>query len=154
MTAAAAVDDRPAPQAPALAEAPQPTAGMASAGEMPSAGDRLKQVAIAALDKLAGAAVVKVEELSDKLGDMAADAVSGNMPTGVGANALIKGVLAKMEGKNPVIAALKGAFGAMSTGTKIWLSLALILLAVLSPVALLVLALVLLVAAIVGAVKG
>jgi len=76
------------------------------------------------------------------------------MPTGVGANALMKGVLAKMEGKNPVIAALKGAFGAMSTGTKIWLSLALILLAVLSPVALLVLALVLLVAAIVGAVKG
>ena len=113
MTAAAAVDDRPAPQAPALAEAPQPT------GEMPSAGDRLKQVAIAALDKLAGAAVVKVEELSDKLGDMAADAVSGNMPTGVGANALMKGVLAKMEGKNPVIAALKGAFGAMSTSTKI-----------------------------------
>ncbi len=148
MTAAAAVDDRPAPQAPALAEAPQPT------GEMPSAGDRLKQVAIATLDKLAGAAVVKVEELSDKLGDMAADAVSGNMPTGVGANALMKGVLAKMEGKNPVIAALKGAFGAMSTSTKIWLSLALILLAVLSPVALLVLALVLLVAAIVGAVKG
>ncbi|GAA4728768.1 hypothetical protein [Actinomycetospora chibensis] len=148
MTAAAAVDDRPAPQAPALAEAPQPT------GEMPSAGDRLKQLAIAALDKLAGAAVVKVEELSDKLGDMAADAVSGNMPTGVGANALMKGVLAKMEGKNPVIAALKGAFGAMSTSTKIWLSLALILLAVLSPVALLVLALVLLVAAIVGAVKG
>ena len=112
MTAAAAVDDHPAPQAPALAEAPQPT------GEMPSAGDRLKQVAIAALDKLAGAAVVKVEELSDKLGDMAADAVSGNMPTGVGANALMKGVLAKMEGKNPVIAALKGAFGAMSTSTK------------------------------------
>ncbi|WP_433026553.1 hypothetical protein [Actinomycetospora sp. CA-053990] len=149
MTAAAAVDDRPAPQAPALAEAPQ-----ATTEEMPSAGDRLKQVAIAALDKLAGAAVVKVEELSDKLGDMAADAVSGNMPTGVGANALMKGVLAKMEGKNPVIAALKGAFGAMSTGTKIWLSLALILLAVLSPVALLVLALVLLVAAIVGAVKG
>jgi hypothetical protein len=148
MTAAAAVDDRPAPQAPALAEAPQATP------EMPSAGDRLKQLAIAALDKLAGAAVVKVEELSDKLGDMAADAVSGNMPTGVGANALMKGLLAKMEGKNPVIAALKGAFGAMSTGTKIWLSLALILLAVLSPVALLVLALVLLVAAIVGAVKG
>jgi hypothetical protein len=148
MTAAAAVDARPAPQAPALAEAPRATP------EMPSAGDRLKQVAIAALDKLAGAAVVKVEELSDKLGDMAADAVSGNMPTGVGANALIKGVLAKMEGKNPVIAALKGAFGAMSTGTKVWLSLALILLAVLSPVALLVLALVLLVAAIVGAVKG
>jgi hypothetical protein len=148
MTAAAVADDRPAPPAPALAEAPPAT------GEMPSAGDRLKQVAIAALDRLAGAAVAKVEELSDQLGDMAADAVSGNMPTGVGANALIKGVLAKMEGKNPVIAALKGAFGAMSTGTKVWLSLALILLAVLSPVALLVLALVLLVAAIVGAVKG
>lgn len=148
MTAAAVADDRPAPPAPALAEVPSTT------GEPLSAGDRLKQVAIAALDRLAGAAVAKVEELSDQLGDMAADAVAGNMPTGVGANAMIKGLMAKMQGKNPVWGAIKGAVGAMSTTTKVLLALALILVAVLSPVALLVLALVLLVAAIVGAVKS
>lgn len=148
MTAAAVADDRPAQPAPALADVPPTTE------ELPSAGDRLKQVAIAALDRLAGAAVAKVEELSDQLGHMAGDAVSGTMPTGVGANALLQGVMAKMQGKNPVIAAIKGAVGAMSTTTKVLLALALILVAVLSPVALIVLALVLLVAAIVGAVKG
>jgi len=151
MTAAArsdtVADDRPAPP-PALAEAPPAT------GQMPSAGDRLKQVAIAALDRLAGAAVAKVDALADQLGDMAADAVAGTMPTGVGANAALKGLLAKMQGKNPVWGAIKGAVGAMSTTTKVLLALALILVAVLSPVALLVLALVLLVAAIAGAVTG
>jgi uncharacterized paraquat-inducible protein A len=66
-------------------------------------------------------------------------------------NALLQGGLAKMQGKNPVVAAIKGAFGAMSTSTKVITGLLLILAAVLAPVLLLVLALGLLIAAIAGA---
>ncbi|MDD7968288.1 hypothetical protein [Actinomycetospora lemnae] len=165
MTAAAAfdpvADGRPAPARPASVPDANPTssgassgASAASSGGPPSAGDRLRALAITAIDRLAGVAATKVEELADRLGDMAADAAKGQLPGGVGGNALVKAGLAAMQGKNPVVAAVKGAVGAMSTGTKVLVALLLILVAVLSPVVLLVAALVLLVAAIVGAVKN
>jgi hypothetical protein len=155
MTAAVA-DDRPA--APPLAEA-APNTAATSPTPPPSAGDRLRAVAVAMIDRLAAAATAKVEEVSDRLGDMAADAAKGALGgagagKGVFANAALQGGLAKLQGKNPVWAAIKGGVSAMSPGTKVLVGLLLILLAVLSPVALIVLALVLLVAAIAGAFSG
>jgi hypothetical protein len=162
MTAAVA-DDRPA--APPLAEAapgPAPVAGTGSApapAAPPSASDRLRALAVTMIDRLAAAATAKVEEVSDRLGDMAADAAKGALDgagagKGVFANAAIQGALAKLQGRNPVWAAIKGGVSAMSPTTKVLLGLLLILVAVLSPVLLIVLALVLLVAAIVGAVRS
>jgi hypothetical protein len=150
MTAAAVLDDdRPAPSLPETAEGAAPA--------QPSASDRLRALAIAAIDRLAGAAAEKVEEVADRLGDMAADAAKGAIGKaglGVGATAALEAGKAKLEGKNPVWAGIKGGVGAMSTGQKVLLGLALLLTAVLSPVALIVLALVLIIAAIVGAVTG
>jgi hypothetical protein len=151
MTAAAVLDDdRPPPSLPEAAAAPA----------QPSASDRLRQLAILAIDRLAGAAAAKVEQVADRLGDMAADAAKGAVGQaslsglGVGATAALEAGRAKLEGRNPVWAGIKGGVGAMSPGQKVLLGLALLLTAVLSPVALIVLALVLLVAAIVGAVSG
>ncbi|MEJ2861990.1 hypothetical protein [Actinomycetospora flava] len=150
MTAAAAfdpvADGRPAP--------PRPSAVPDEPAGPPSASDRLRAIAVTAIDRLAAAAATKVDEMADRLGDMAADAVQGNLPGGVGGNAALRAGLAALQGKNPVWAGIKGAVGAMSTTTKILLGLALILVAVLSPVAILVLALVLIVAGIVGAVRS
>jgi hypothetical protein len=159
MTAAVA-EDRPA--APPLAEAAPPLAEAApgpAPEAPPSASDRLRALAVSMIDRLAAAATAKVEEVSDRLGDMAADAAKDALGgagagKGVFANAVLQGGLAKLQGRNPVWAAIKGGVSAMSPGTKALLGLLLILLAVLSPVLLLVLALVLLVAAIVGAVNG
>lgn len=154
MTAAAAfdpvADGRPAPPRPSAV----PDTPAAPPSEPPSASDRLRAIAVTAIDRLAAAAATKVDEMADRLGDMAADAVKGNLPGGVGGNAALSAGLAALQGRNPVWAGIKGAVGAMSTTTKVLLALLLILLAVLSPVLVLVLALVLLVAAIVGAVKG
>lgn len=158
MTAAVA-DDRPA--APPLAEAspgPEPVPGTGPA-PAPAASDRLRALAVTMIDRLAAAATAKVEEVSDRLGDMAADAAKGALDgagagQGVFANAALQGGLAKLQGRNPVWAAIKGGVSAMSPATKVLLGLLLILVAVLSPVLLIVLALVLLIAAIVGAVSG
>jgi hypothetical protein len=147
MTAAAVLDD----------PSPTPSLSEAAAPAPPSASDRLRELAIVAIDRLAGAAAAKVEEVADRLGDMAADTVKGAVGQaglGVGATAALEAGKAKLAGKNPVWAAVKGGVGAMGAGQKVLLALALILTAVLSPVALIVLALVLLVAAIVGAVRG
>ncbi|PVZ09093.1 hypothetical protein [Actinomycetospora cinnamomea] len=153
MTAAAAtpqVDDRP--PAPALGT-------VAEEGGTPSASERLRALVVVAVDRLAAAATAKVDEVADRLGDVAADAAKGALGgsgagLGVGANAALQAGLAKMQGRNPVWAGIKGGFSAMSPGTRVAVGLLLILLAVLSPVLLLVLGLVLLIAAIVGAVRG
>jgi len=102
---------------------------------------------VAAIDRLAAAAADKVDELSDKLDDVA----SGG---GVGMSAAIAGGLAKLRGENPVWAAIKAGVSAMSTPTKVVVGLLLILAAVLAPVLLLVLAVLLLVLAIAGAFSG
>ena len=116
-----------------------------------SAGQRLAKVAsdllVAAIDRLAGAAADKVDDVVAKFDDIKAQG-------GVGLNAMIAGGLAKLQGQNPVWAAIKGAVGAMSTSTKVWVGLLLILTAVLAPVVLLVLAILLIVLAIAGAFSG
>ncbi|GLZ47526.1 hypothetical protein Acsp06_37110 [Actinomycetospora sp. NBRC 106375] len=123
------------------------SAGVAGTAAPPSAGERLQRLAVVLIDRLAAVAADKVEDFAGRLEELKANG-------GVGLNALLAGGLAKLQGQNPVWAAIKGAVGAMSTTTKVLVALLLILVAVLSPVALLVLALVLLVAAIVGAVTG
>jgi hypothetical protein len=156
---AAVADDRPV--APPLAEAASGAAPVSGTGSVPapSASDRLRALAVTMIDRLAAAATAKVEEVSDRLGDMAADAAKGALDgagagKGVFANAMIQGGLAKLQGRNPVWAAIKGGVSAMSPTTKVLLGLLLILVAVLSPVLLIVLALVLLIAAIAGAFTG
>jgi hypothetical protein len=131
------------------ATAPAPAAAAATATTAtPTNGQRLERIAIALIDRLAAAAVDKVDEFADRLQDFAEN------PGGIGMTAAVRAGLAKMQGKNPVWAAIKGAVSAMSTTTKILLGLLLILVAVLSPVAILVLAIVLIVAGIVGAVSS
>jgi hypothetical protein len=133
--------------APAPAPAPAPATTAGTTGTLTN-GQRLERIAVALIDRLAAAAADKVDELADKLQDIAQN------PGGIGMTAAMRAGLAAMQGKNPVWAAIKGAASAMSTTTKVLIGLALILLAVLSPVALLVLALVLIIAAIVGAIRG
>ncbi|MHC1560887.1 hypothetical protein ACR9E3_18160 [Actinomycetospora sp. C-140] len=139
MTAAAAFDQQ--------ADVPAPSPDPADTTPTASAGERLQRLAVVLIDRLAAVAADKVEDFAGRLEELKANG-------GVGLNALLAGGLAKLQGQNPVWAAIKGAVGAMSTTTKVLVALLLILVAVLSPVALLVLALVLLVAAIVGAVTG
>lgn len=170
MTAAGAVDDRPRPRRsphPAPRNASRPPAAEAASDQAPSGtsgglAERAQTLIITVIDKLAAVAADKVEDLADSIQDAVAEGGGGLgalLPGGAGsggvlASALMAGGLAKLEGKNPVWAGIKGAVGAMSTTTKVVTALLLILTAVLAPVALLVLALVLLVAAIVGAVSS
>lgn len=118
-------------------------------------GESLQTLLTTAVDRLAGAAADRVEDLAGSLKDLAGDptkllsgAIGGG---GVLASAVTAGGLAKLQGKNPVTAALKAGVGAMSTKTKVIISLLLILTAVLAPVVLLVVALGLLIATIGGA---
>ena len=99
------------------------------------------------VDKLAKFAADKVEDFASNLEGMA----SGG---GIGMSALLNAGMAKLKGENPVWAAIKGATSSMGTGTKVVIALLLVLTAVLAPVVFLVLAIGLLVAAIVGAVKN
>lgn len=114
-------------------------------------GERLKlcgiRIAVALIDRAAGVAADKVDDVSDQLEKMA----SGG---GVKLGALFGAGNAMMAGKNPVLGAVKGAWGALGTGPKIGIVVGLVLLGVLSPVALVLLLLGLLVAAIVSAVKN
>lgn len=163
MTAATSLDRTETPERRATGSGPSEvsappapdTSGEASGqdeGAAPqSAGQRLAKVAsdllVAAIDKLAGAAADKVDDVVAKFDDIKAQG-------GIGLNAMIAGGLAKLQGQNPVWAAIKGAVSSMSTSTKVVVALLLILTAVLAPVVLLVVALALLVAAIVGAFSG
>lgn len=143
MSAPAVLDESPAP-------ADTSVAGPSGAPEA-SPKERLiaaaEQLAVAAIDRAAGAIVSKVDDLSGMLEGV-------GQGGGVGMNALLKGGMAALSGKNPVWAAIKGGVSAMSTTTKVMVALLLILTAVLAPVVLLVVALLLLVMAIVAAVRG
>lgn len=132
----------------ATAPAPTPAPAPAAPAAAPTNGQRLERIAVALIDRLAAVAVDKVDQFADRLQDFAEN------PGGIGMTAAVRAGLAKMQGKNPVWAAIKGAVSAMSTTTKILIGLLLILVAVLSPVAILVLAIVLIIAGIVGAVRG
>ncbi|NMO90466.1 hypothetical protein [Actinomycetospora sp. TBRC 11914] len=105
-----------------------------------------ERLAAALIDRAASAAVDKVDDLSEKLEGIASNG-------GVGLNAAFGAGTAMMLGKNPVVGAIKGAWSALGTGAKVGIVLGLILLAVLSPVALVLVLLGLLVAAIVKAAR-
>lgn len=154
-----AVDTDPPPRTGARRSRPEPTpsrrppsrpaatSGAPATGQL---GPALQQLAVTAIDRLAGIAADKVDELAGRLEDVA---VHG-MPTGVKASALMGGGLAALQGKNPVWAAGKAAFAAMSPGLKIAIGLLLVLAAVLAPVTLLVVALALIVLGIAGAIAS
>ena len=136
------------PAAPATPSAADATAADAAAGTGPGklVLRSLERLAAALVDRAAGVAVDKVDDFAEKLEGIAANG-------GVGLGAAFGAGSAMMAGKNPAIGALKGAWGALSTGKKVAIVLGLVLLGLLSPVAL-VLALVgLLIAAIVKAAK-
>jgi hypothetical protein len=136
------------PAAPSTPTAADATAADAAAGAGPGklVLRSLERLAAALVDRAAGVAVDKVDDFAEKLEGIAANG-------GVGLGAAFGAGTAMMAGKNPVLGAVKGAWGALSTGKKVAIVLGLVLLGLLSPVAL-VLALVgLLIAAIVKAAK-
>ncbi|MEJ2866707.1 hypothetical protein WCD74_02965 [Actinomycetospora sp. OC33-EN08] len=120
-----------------------------------NAGERLKacgvRIAVALIDRAAGAVADKVDDVSEQLEGQLQGLASGG---GVKLGAIFGAGNAVMAGKNPVLGAVKGAWGALGTGPKIGIVLGLILLGVLSPVALVLLLVGLLIAAIVSAVKN
>ena len=114
------------------------------------AGDRLRSSLRALLRDLLdagfGLALDTVERLAHSLDEIRARG-------GVGINALIGAAGAKLAGRSPVLGALAGAFGALSTGMK-WAIFLIVLLAVLLlPVTVVLLLLALIVLAIVVAVR-
>ncbi|WP_051441489.1 hypothetical protein [Arthrobacter sp. H14] len=97
----------------------------------------------------------KIDEVVDKLEDVVEGkledpAASGDPVMNAGLGAL----QAVMSGKNPVWAALKGAWSGASTKTKVIVVLCLVLILLLAPVVLVVLLLGLLVAAIAAAIRS
>jgi len=98
--------------------------------------DRGAKAALGAVDRLSG----KLEEISS----------GGGALTGAAAG----GLKAVAAGKNPVLGALKGAIGGLSTKTKVLIVLAIVLGLLLGPVALVLLLLGLLVFAIVASMRS
>jgi hypothetical protein len=133
---------------PTITSAADVTASDAAAGAGPGqlVLRSLERLAAALVDRAAGAAVDKVDDLAGRLEGIAANG-------GVGLAAAFGAGTAMMAGKNPVIGAMKGAWGALGTGTKVAIVLGLVLLGLLSPVALVLVLLGLLIAAIVKAAK-
>ena len=149
MTIAAEPVTEPAAASPAPQTAAATTAADAAAGVTPGKllVSSLERLAVAVIDKAAGLAVDKVDDVAGKLEDIASNG-------GVGLSAAFGAGTAMMAGKNPVIGAMKGAWSALGTGTKVAIVLGLVLLGLLSPVALVLVLLGLLVAAIVKAAKS
>lgn len=97
----------------------------------------------------------KIDEVVDKLDDVASGKLEDLTASGgPQVNAGLGALRAFMSGKNPVWAALKGAWSGAGTKTKVIVVLCLILLLLLAPVVLVVLLLGLLVAAIVAAIRS
>jgi hypothetical protein len=136
------------PAAPSTPTAADATAADAAAGAGPGklVLRSLERLAAALVDRAAGVAVDKVDDFAEKLEGIAANG-------GVGLGAAFGAGTAMMAGKNPVLGAVKGAWGALSTGKKVAIVLGLVLLGLLSPVALVLALLGLLIAAIVKAAK-
>lgn len=103
-----------------------------------------ERLAAALVDRAASAAADKVDDVAERLEGIAQNG-------GVGLGAAFGAGSAMMAGKNPAWGAVKGAWGALSTGQKVAIIVGLVLLGVLSPVALVLVLLGLLVAAIVKA---
>jgi hypothetical protein len=138
-----------APHASGPTSASEATAAAAAAGAGPGrlVVASLERLAVALIDRAAGAAVDKVDDLASQL-----EGIASNGGVGLGAAFGAGGAL--MAGKNPVLGAAKGAWRALGTGTKVAIVAGLILLGLLSPVALLLVLVGLLIAAIVKAVSS
>jgi hypothetical protein len=106
----------------------------------------LRKLIATLLDRALGIALDKVEQLARTFDDIAARG-------GVKLNALVGGVRAKIEGRNPIWGAIKGALSAMSPPAKAALIAALILAVLLLPVTVVLLLLVLIVVAVVAAAR-
>jgi hypothetical protein len=89
----------------------------------------------------------KLQEWADGLNDLAANGGSAT-------RAVVEGLKAKLGGRNPVWAAIKGAWSGASPTRKLAVVLILLLMLLLSPVVLLVLVIGLLVAALVAGVRA
>jgi hypothetical protein len=107
----------------------------------------LQRLAGVLVDRGAKAALRAVDRLSGKLEDISS---RGGALTGAAAG----GLKAVAAGKNPVLGAVKGAIGGLSTKTKVLIVLAIVLGLLLGPVALVLLLVGLLVFAIVAAVRS
>jgi hypothetical protein len=107
----------------------------------------LRKLLAALLDRALGIALDKVERIARNFDDIAARG-------GVGLNALVGGVRAKLEGRNPIWGAITGAMSAMSPQAKAALIAALILALLLLPVTVVLLLLVLIVVAVVAAAQA
>jgi len=101
----------------------------------------------ALIDKAAGVALNKVDELTDKLNEVTANG-------GVGLTAALAGGQAYLQGNNPLWAAAKAGFSALSAWAKAGLILALVLAAVLGLVLVAVLLLAIIVWAIIAAIRA
>ena len=118
-----------------------------SASVATSLAPALSDLREAALLYVTAKASRKVEDWADDLNDFVA---SGGPTT----QAVFEGLKAKLRGKNPVWAALKGAWSGASPELKLAVVLILILTLLLGPVVLLVLVLGLLVAALVAGIRA
>ncbi|WP_426505518.1 hypothetical protein ACPPVO_47525 [Dactylosporangium sp. McL0621] len=101
----------------------------------------------AALGYATAKASRKMEDWADDLNDVVAS-------RGSTTQAVFEGLKAKLRGKNPVWAALKGAWSGTSPEVKLAVVLILILMLLLGPVVLLVLVLGLLIAALVAGIRA
>jgi VIT1/CCC1 family predicted Fe2+/Mn2+ transporter len=99
------------------------------------------------LERAFGIALDKVESLATSLDDIAA---RGGMPL----QAILGGVRAKLQGRNPVWGAIRGVFGGMSPQVKALVILALVLALVLLPVTVVLVLLALIVLAVWAAVRS
>jgi hypothetical protein len=118
-----------------------------SAPAATSLASALSDLRRAALRYATAKASRKVEDWADDLNDFVA---SGGPTT----QAVFEGLKAMLRGKNPVWAAIKGAWSGASPGLKLAVVLVMVLTVLLSPAVLLVLVLGLLVAALVAGIRA
>ncbi|MHA6793948.1 hypothetical protein ACVGVM_10640 [Pseudonocardia bannensis] len=127
---------------------PQPTpTEQLKAGVRTLVGALIDKAVDKAVEKAAGVALRQVDRVAAKLDEIAAGG-------GVKTHAVLGGVRAALQGKNPLWGAVTSAVAAMSPEAKLVLVLVLIVAVLLAPVLLLVLVVALLVIAVVAAVRG
>ena len=107
----------------------------------------LRKLLATVLERGFGLALEKVESLARSF-----DEVAGR--GGIPMHALLGGVRAGIQGRNPVWGAIRGAFGALSPGVKVALVVVLVLALLLLPLTVVLLLLVLIVVAVWAAVRA
>ncbi|MGD9525797.1 hypothetical protein [Pseudonocardia sp.] len=106
----------------------------------------LRDLLATLLDRAVGVALDKVEDIAGRLDEMAARG-------GPNVGALVGGARSLMSGRNPIWGAFRGAFSALSPGTKAAIVAALVLALVLLPVTVVLVLLALIVLAVVAAAR-